>query len=72
MSRQWRGAGMTSSSPGPARVDLHHHIFPSGKLAEFIQRGLIADSGWRFPGGSTPVLGNAQTLLPRLAVNTAA
>jgi hypothetical protein len=52
MSRQWRGAGMTSSSPGPARVDLHHHIFPSGKLAEFIQRGLIADSGWRFPGGT--------------------
>ena len=40
------------SSPWPARVDLHHHFFPGGELADFTQRGLIANSGWRFPGGA--------------------
>jgi 6-methylsalicylate decarboxylase len=43
---------MTMSSPWPARVDLHHHFFPGGELADFTQRGLIANSGWRFPGGA--------------------
>src|SRR5882672_3780416 len=42
---------MTTSSPGPARVDFHHHLIPGGELAEFVQRGLIANSGWTFPGG---------------------
>jgi predicted TIM-barrel fold metal-dependent hydrolase len=43
---------MTTSTPGPARVDFHHHLFPGGELAESLQRALIADSGWRFPGGA--------------------
>ncbi|MDT5126760.1 MAG: 6-methylsalicylate decarboxylase [Mycobacterium sp.] len=42
---------MTTTSPNPARVDLHHHIFPSGELAESLQSSLVADSGWSFPGG---------------------
>jgi predicted TIM-barrel fold metal-dependent hydrolase len=41
---------MTTSS-GLARVDFHHHIFPSGELAESLQGSLVADSGWTFPGG---------------------
>ncbi|MDT5010896.1 MAG: 6-methylsalicylate decarboxylase [Mycobacterium sp.] len=52
MSRRWCDTGMTTSSPWPARVDFHHHLFPTGKFAEFLQRGLVADSGWRFPGGT--------------------
>jgi predicted TIM-barrel fold metal-dependent hydrolase len=43
---------MTASTPGPARVDFHHHLFPGGELAEFLQRALIAESGWRLPGGA--------------------
>lgn len=43
---------MTMSSPGSARVDFHHHLFPGGELADFTQRSLIANSGWRFPGGA--------------------
>jgi predicted TIM-barrel fold metal-dependent hydrolase len=43
---------MTPTSPGPARVDFHHHIFPSGELARSVQGGLIAHSGWRFSGGA--------------------
>jgi predicted TIM-barrel fold metal-dependent hydrolase len=42
---------MTTTSPGPARVDFQHHLFPSGELAKSLQSSLIADSGWRFPGG---------------------
>ncbi|MDT7707581.1 MAG: 6-methylsalicylate decarboxylase [Pseudonocardiales bacterium] len=43
---------MTASTPDPARVDFHHHLFPGGELAEFVQRALVADSGWSFPGGA--------------------
>jgi len=43
---------MTLSSPSPARVDLHHHLFPRGELADFTRRGLVANSGWRFPDGA--------------------
>jgi hypothetical protein len=39
-----------STSSGPARVDFHHHIFPSGELAESLQSSLVADSGRSFPG----------------------
>lgn len=42
---------MTTNTPGPARVDFHHHVFPSGELARSVQSGLIAHSGWRFPEG---------------------
>jgi hypothetical protein len=65
---------MTMSS-GPARVDFHHHIFPSGELAESLQTSLV-DVDTYFadrPELLTKVMyGNAHTLLPRLAVNTAA
>jgi predicted TIM-barrel fold metal-dependent hydrolase len=43
---------MASCSRGPARVDFHHHFFPGGELAESVQRGLTANSGWSFPGGA--------------------
>ncbi|MGP4018025.1 amidohydrolase family protein [Saccharopolyspora sp. 5N708] len=43
---------MTASTPGPARVDFHHHIFPSGELSESLQRTLAAETGWRFPIGA--------------------
>jgi predicted TIM-barrel fold metal-dependent hydrolase len=42
---------MMTTSSGLARVDFHHHIFPSGELAESLQSSLVADSGWSFPGG---------------------
>jgi 6-methylsalicylate decarboxylase len=42
---------MVTTSSGLARVDFHHHIFPSGELAESLQSSLVADSGWSFPGG---------------------
>ncbi|MCW2690572.1 MAG: hypothetical protein JWR37_5462, partial [Mycobacterium sp.] len=43
---------MTATSPGPARVDFHHHLFPGGELAEVLQGSLLADSGWRFPAAA--------------------
>jgi predicted TIM-barrel fold metal-dependent hydrolase len=43
---------MTTNSSGPARVDFHHHLFPSGEFAELLQRALVEDSGWTFPGGA--------------------
>ena len=42
---------MFSSSQWPARIDLHYRLFRSGKLAEFVQCGPIANSGWPFPAG---------------------
>jgi 6-methylsalicylate decarboxylase len=43
---------MTTSASGPERVDFHHHVFPSGKQAESLQRALVADFGYRFPPGA--------------------
>ena len=41
---------MTTTSPNPARVDLHHHIFPSGELAESLRKDgatvSIQDGRW--------------------------
>jgi len=45
---------MTTNSPAPARIDFHHHIFPGSELGELLQGSLIAQSGWRFPGGAAP------------------
>jgi 6-methylsalicylate decarboxylase len=42
---------MTTSTPGPARVDFHHHLFPGGALGGSLMRTLAADTGWRFPTG---------------------
>ena len=44
---------MTATSPGPARVDFHHHLFPTGELAESVRGAVGADAGWRFPAGAT-------------------
>ena len=44
---------MTATSPGPARVDFHHHLFPTGELAESVRGSVGADAGWRFPPGAT-------------------
>ncbi|MDT5094663.1 MAG: 6-methylsalicylate decarboxylase [Mycobacterium sp.] len=44
---------MTATSPGPARVDFHHHLFPAGALAESVRGSLAVDNGWRFPAGTT-------------------
>ncbi|WP_328609310.1 amidohydrolase [Amycolatopsis sp. NBC_00345] len=42
---------MTTSTPGPGRVDFHHHLFPGGERAELLQRSLL-DTGWKFPEGA--------------------
>jgi hypothetical protein len=44
---------MTATSPRPARVDFHHHLFPTGELAESVRGSLGANNGWRFPDGAT-------------------
>src|SRR5258708_30802052 len=44
---------MTETSPGPARVDFHHHLFPTGQLADSVRGSFAADNGWRFPAGAT-------------------
>jgi predicted TIM-barrel fold metal-dependent hydrolase len=43
---------MASNIPGTGRVDLHHHLFPSGELGESLMRALSTASDWEFPGGA--------------------
>jgi len=43
---------VTATNPGPARVDFHHHLFPTGVLAESVRGAVGAGSGWRFPDGA--------------------
>jgi predicted TIM-barrel fold metal-dependent hydrolase len=44
---------MTATSPCPTRVDFHHHLFPTGELAESVRGAVGADAGWRFPAGAS-------------------
>jgi predicted TIM-barrel fold metal-dependent hydrolase len=46
---------MTTDAHNPTRIDFHHHIFPTGELAESMMRTLAGSTGWRFPNsGWTP------------------
>jgi predicted TIM-barrel fold metal-dependent hydrolase len=43
---------MMTTNAGPVRVDFHHHVFPTGELADSVRSSLAADNGWRFPTGA--------------------
>jgi predicted TIM-barrel fold metal-dependent hydrolase len=42
---------MMANTPGTARVDFHHHLFPGGERGDSMMRSLASNTGWVFPNG---------------------